>query len=224
MVLGAEGFGKSNLLSCFFNREYCRRMARQEQILIKRLAYEAGLETQQVYTFFADAVRDAAQVLLEIGEEGGLAVHPAGRRPLQDPRPALRGFRRPAGREFWVQAAEGKTDQNRAFLAARPLESVCAEQKTPSPERFEAQDSVCYVWEWPRISWRVANSLPTSMGLPRWPFMPAERTRWRSSSKALAVMATMGMRASLGSVRARIALVASMPSMTGIWMSMRTRS
>lgn len=70
VVLGAEGFGKSNLLSCFFNREYCRRMARQEQILIKRLAYEAGLETQQVYTFFADAVRDAAQVLLEIGEEG----------------------------------------------------------------------------------------------------------------------------------------------------------
>ncbi|MCI8990296.1 MAG: hypothetical protein HFF59_05745 [Lawsonibacter sp.] len=57
VVLGAEGFGKSNLLSCFFNREYCRRMARQEQILIKRLAYEAGLETQQAADLYRTPAR-----------------------------------------------------------------------------------------------------------------------------------------------------------------------
>ena len=48
----------------------------------------------------------------------------------------------------------------------------------------------------------VSNSLPTSMGFARWASMPTERAFWRSSSKALAVMATMGMiRRSSGRLR-----------------------
>ena len=50
--------------------------------------------------------------------------------------------------------------------------------------------------------------------------MPASRQRWRSSAKALAVMARMGRRPR--SPRARIARVASSPSITGICMSIST--
>src|SRR5215468_4930501 len=66
-----------------------------------------------------------------------------------------------------------------------------------------------------RIHWRsTRNNLSGSMGLARWSFMPAARHTSRSRSMALAVMATMGREAKRGFER--MALVAAMPSMTGI--------
>ena len=74
-----------------------------------------------------------------------------------------------------------------------------------------------------RIQWRsAANNLSGSMGLARWSFMPDERHISRSRSMALAVMARMGREAKRGFER--MALVAVMPSMTGICMSIRIRS
>src|ERR1700757_5112908 len=68
----------------------------------------------------------------------------------------------------------------------------------------------------------AANNLSGSMGLARWPFIPAARHISRSRSMALAVMAMMGREAKRG--LERMALLAVMPSMTGICMSIRTRS
>ena len=48
-----------------------------------------------------------------------------------------------------------------------------------------------------------------SSGFAMWPFMPALSAFWRSSSKACAVMAKMGMQALRSSAMARIRLVAS---------------
>ena len=55
----------------------------------------------------------------------------------------------------------------------------------------------------------IASSCCISNGLERWPFMPAFAAFWRSSSKAFAVMATMGRAAFSASGRARMARVAS---------------
>ena len=55
----------------------------------------------------------------------------------------------------------------------------------------------------------IASSCCMSNGLERWPFMPAFAAFWRSSSKAFAVMATMGRAAFSASGRARMARVAS---------------
>ena len=60
------------------------------------------------------------------------------------------------------------------------------------------------------------------MGLDRKSFMPAARHWSRSWFMALAVMATMGKLARPG--MARMARVASSPSMTGICMSISTMS
>jgi len=57
--------------------------------------------------------------------------------------------------------------------------------------------------------------------LGEWSSMPASRQAARSSAKALAVIAMMGIRRA---TRARIARVAAMPSMTGICTSIRIRS
>ena len=62
------------------------------------------------------------------------------------------------------------------------------------------------------------------MGLARWAFIPASRVRFCSSAKASAVMAMMGTAAASGRPRARMALVASMPFITGIRTSMRMAS
>ena len=61
-----------------------------------------------------------------------------------------------------------------------------------------------------------------SIGLTRKSFMPASMHIWRSRSIALAVMATMGRCANRCSLR--ISRVAVTPSITGICMSMKTRS
>lgn len=53
-----------------------------------------------------------------------------------------------------------------------------------------------------RMRESVSISRPASMGLAMWAFMPARMAFYLSSSKALAVIATMGtLGASLGSVR-----------------------
>ena len=59
-------------------------------------------------------------------------------------------------------------------------------------------------------------------GLPMWSFMPAARQASRSAPNALAVIATMGVESSSGTVRIR--RVASRPSISGICMSIRIRS
>ena len=64
--------------------------------------------------------------------------------------------------------------------------------------------------EGPYISPRkVSTSLRMSRGLLRWAFMPALRERRTSSSKALAVRATMGKASVSGRWRARMAWAAS---------------
>ena len=56
---------------------------------------------------------------------------------------------------------------------------------------------------------KVSTSLRMSRGLLRWAFMPALRERRTSSSKALAVRATMGKASVSGRWRARMAWAAS---------------
>jgi len=62
------------------------------------------------------------------------------------------------------------------------------------------------------------------MGLLGYPSIPAARHFSRSSGLACAVMATIGVGPPAASARARMAAVAPYPSMSGIWISMRTRS
>jgi hypothetical protein len=69
---------------------------------------------------------------------------------------------------------------------------------------------------------RVAYSCSGSTGLPTKSVIPAAVQARRSSSKTLAVIATIGIEAPPGS--ARIARVASRPSMSGICTSIRIRS
>jgi hypothetical protein len=71
-----------------------------------------------------------------------------------------------------------------------------------------------------RIS--AASSRLGSIGLVIWSFIPAFRLLSRSPLIAWAVMARIGSLSKRSS--ARISLVAVNPSMTGIWMSIRTRS
>ena len=69
VVLGPEGMGKSALLAGLFTPEYCGRMALEEHILINQISYPTDLATQDIYSFFAEAVRDAAEILDYCGEE-----------------------------------------------------------------------------------------------------------------------------------------------------------
>jgi len=62
--------------------------------------------------------------------------------------------------------------------------------------------------------------IAASIGLARWSFMPASRQARRSSAKALAVRATMGV----SSPRSRTWRVAATPSIPGMRMSISTRS
>ena len=59
-------------------------------------------------------------------------------------------------------------------------------------------------------------------GFVTYAFMPDARHFWRSSASACAVRATMGTSALAGS--ARMARVASIPFISGIWMSISTTS
>ena len=63
-------------------------------------------------------------------------------------------------------------------------------------------------WQ-PRIESKTTNNLSVLMGFAVWPFMPDFSAARRSSSKALAVMARIGMEASFRSGRARMARVAA---------------
>ena len=60
-----------------------------------------------------------------------------------------------------------------------------------------------------RISLSVSSSLLILMGLAIWPFIPTRRASCLSSSKALAVMARMGMSRSPAVSRDRMALAVS---------------
>ena len=64
------------------------------------------------------------------------------------------------------------------------------------------------------------NPTRASMGLAKWPTMPAARQRSRSSLKAWAVWAMIGK----SGARALNCRVASYPSITGIWISISTTS
>ncbi len=59
------------------------------------------------------------------------------------------------------------------------------------------------------IAFSVSSSFPMLMGLAMWPFIPERRASCLSSSKALAVIARMGILASRGSSSPRMRLVAS---------------
>ena len=63
--------------------------------------------------------------------------------------------------------------------------------------------------DYSRIEASASNSFSISMGFARWPSMPHRSAFWRSSSKASAVMARMGMLASCRSSIWRMAWVAS---------------
>lgn len=69
VVMGVEGVGKSALLGSVFTTEYCRRMALEEHILVNQISYQTDLATEDIYYFFADSVRDAAENLADCGEE-----------------------------------------------------------------------------------------------------------------------------------------------------------
>lgn len=69
VVMGVEGVGKSAFLSSVFTPEYCSRMALEEHILINQISYPTDLATEDIYNFFAEAVRDAAEVLDYCGQE-----------------------------------------------------------------------------------------------------------------------------------------------------------
>ena len=70
----------------------------------------------------------------------------------------------------------------------------------------------------------TAQSSCVSSGLETKPSIPASIARLRSSSKALAVIAMIGMRESAGSFSCRMRRVASQPPITGIWISISTRA
>ena len=91
-----------------------------------------------------------------------------------------------------------------------PSSGRTAGAKTPSPGRGPTHCS------------SARHSVSGSIGLVTKPFMPACRQRWRSAAMALAVIATIGkVCASRLSRRWRAAVT---PSITGICMSISTRS
>lgn len=68
VVMGVEGVGKSALLSSVLTTEYCRQAALEEHILINQISYPTDLATEKIYHFFAESVRDAAEILDDCGE------------------------------------------------------------------------------------------------------------------------------------------------------------
>ena len=67
-----------------------------------------------------------------------------------------------------------------------------------------------------------SKTISISSGFTRYPVIPASMAAILSSSKALAVMARIGIRPASGRSSPRMARVAPRPSMTGIRISMST--
>ena len=71
---------------------------------------------------------------------------------------------------------------------------------------------------------RSSSSSSTWIGLERWPFMPLSMDFFKSSSKALAVSANIGIVRASGRPEVRMHRVDSRPSITGIRISIRIAS
>lgn len=71
VVMGVEGVGKSALLGSVFTPEYCRRLVLEEEepILVNQISYQTDLANGDIYYFFADSVRDAAEILADCGKK-----------------------------------------------------------------------------------------------------------------------------------------------------------
>src|SRR5580692_8272280 len=70
---------------------------------------------------------------------------------------------------------------------------------------------------------RLVYKLARSIGLPTWSFMPPLMKIWICCGRTLPVMARIGISLT-GKPISRMARVAATPSMSGIWISIRTRS
>lgn len=68
-VMGVEGVGKSSFLRSVFTPEFSKRMAVEKHILINQINYPTDLATENIYNFFAEAVRDAAEILDYCGKK-----------------------------------------------------------------------------------------------------------------------------------------------------------
>lgn len=102
-----------------------------------------------------------------------------------------------------------------------PIRAVRASTLTPGMAgRASSGAAGTGVWDSGRNRARVACSRATSMGLVRRPCMLTASVRCRSCSMTAALRAMIGTSVS----RARIAAVASKPSMTGICRSIKIRS
>lgn len=73
VAMGVEGVGKSAFFNSVFTPEYCNQMATEEHILINQISYPTDLATEDIYPFFAESVRDAAEVLDDCGEKSRYA-------------------------------------------------------------------------------------------------------------------------------------------------------
>ena len=99
---------------------------------------------------------------------------------------------------------------------ARPFEKgrrklllFCALQPYSQKDRVQTRSFVCVNYLSPKSLPRTCIILSRSMGFARWPFIPERRARSRSSSKAFAVIAIIGMPASSRFSSVRISCVAA---------------
>jgi hypothetical protein len=101
-------------------------------------------------------------------------------------------------------AAEAARAAGAPGLAGQPRLRGAPKSATP-PSAPRARTPYSFVAKMPSSTFAISSML---MGLAMWPFMPASNDFFLSSSKAFAVMATMGMFAFLLFSSVRISLVA----------------
>ena len=134
--------------------------------------------------------------------------------------PPLRRGPSPAGEGFWgfrPEVIRIRPGFQIPPVCTAPHQSRLRRAGFPGGEAFERAvppvrkhtGGTCFYFAFAPMAWEMASrSLSTWTGLEIWPSMPAVRAALRSSSKALAVMARMGMRPRLPG-RARMRRVAS---------------
>ncbi len=128
---------------------------------------------------------------------------PRGRRGWRGGR-SWRGWQ--GGRSHEGTVADGAARAAKApELAGRLRPRGALKPATPSSAPRRPESPYSFVAKMPSSTFAISSML---MGLAMWPFMPASNDFFLSSSKAFAVMATMGMFAFLLLWSVRISLVA----------------
>lgn len=63
VIMGVVGSGKTSFLRCFFNQEYCRKMAKENHTLIMQTKFPIDVKGDEVYIKLIDRVKDALKLL-----------------------------------------------------------------------------------------------------------------------------------------------------------------